>query len=102
MREVKVSEEGVAMNAQEREAFWKTLCSLPGTDPKTESEKLGQTIKYPRFLYRYRSVSSKSLEPINSIFLPRITMMTLLILFFILISMRSAMCFRVSFKLQKG
>ena len=66
MREVKVSEEGVAMNAQEREAFWKTLCSLPGTDPKTESEKLGQTIKYPRFLYRYRSVSSKSLEALRT------------------------------------
>lgn len=54
------------MKDNEREEFWRTLCSLPGTDPQAESEKLGQTIKYPRFLYRYRSVSPKSLEALRT------------------------------------
>lgn len=54
------------MKDNEREEFWRTLCSLPGSDPQAESEKLGQTIKYPRFLYRYRSVSSKSLEALRT------------------------------------
>lgn len=54
------------MEEKEREKFWKTLCSLPGTDVKTESEKLRRTIKYPRLLYRYRSVSLKSMEALRT------------------------------------
>lgn len=53
------------MNFQERELFWKTLCSLPGQDVKLESEKLRQTIKYPKYLFRYRPVSTKSLEALR-------------------------------------
>ena len=53
------------MNFQERELFWKTLCSLPGQDVKLESEKLRQTIKYPKYLFRYRPVSIKSLEALR-------------------------------------
>lgn len=54
------------MDLQEREAFWNTLCSLPGKDIKAESEKLWQTIKLPKFLYRYRPVSMKSLEALRT------------------------------------
>lgn len=54
------------MNNDEREEFWRTLCSLPGVDMKAESEKLRQAIKLPKFLFRYRSVNSKSLEALRT------------------------------------
>lgn len=54
------------MNTQEREAFWKTLCSLSGNDPERDLEKLRTTIKTPKFLYRYRPVDLNSLEALRS------------------------------------
>lgn len=54
------------MTNNERKEFWEMLCSLPGTDLKTESEMLMQAIKYPKFLYRYRTVSTKSLEALRT------------------------------------
>lgn len=54
------------MNFQERKVFWETLCSLPGSDKKAECEKLMQTIKFPKLLYRYRPISSKSLEALRT------------------------------------
>ena len=54
------------MDDKEREVFWKTLCSLPGRDEKTEGEKLRQTIKLPKYLYRYRAVNLKSLEALRT------------------------------------
>ena len=54
------------MNAQEREVFWKTLYSLSGIDPKQDSEKLMNTIKFPKFLFRYRSVTLSSLEALRT------------------------------------
>lgn len=54
------------MDDKERGVFWSTLCSLPGIDSKLESEKLRQAIKLPKYLYRYRSVNSKSLEALRT------------------------------------
>lgn len=54
------------MNAQEREAFWKTLCTLSGADPKQDAEKLMNTVKFPKFLFRYRSVTLSSLEALRT------------------------------------
>lgn len=54
------------MNSHEREVFWKTLCSLPGTDIAAEREQLFKTIKYPKLLFRYRPVSIKSLEALRT------------------------------------
>ena len=54
------------MNLQEREIFWKTLCSLPGKDTITEREQLFKSIKYPKLLFRYRSVNAKSLEALRT------------------------------------
>ena len=51
---------------KEREEFGRTLCSLPGIDIKAEAEKLGQTVKFPKLLFRYRSVNSNSLEALRT------------------------------------
>lgn len=54
------------MNAQEREVFWKTLCSLSGSDAKNDAENLMQVIKFPKYLFRYRSVNLNSLEALRT------------------------------------
>lgn len=54
------------MDSQERENFWRTLCSLPGKDMEAENEILRQTIKLPRLLFRYRPVSLKNLEALRT------------------------------------
>ena len=54
------------MDFLERETFWKTLCSLPGEDKKTESVQLIKSIKYPKLLFRYRQVNTKSLEALRT------------------------------------
>ena len=54
------------MNQSEREDFWKILCSLPGKDIVTEHEQLSKSIKYPKFLFRYRPVSTQSLEALRT------------------------------------
>lgn len=54
------------MNAQEREFFWKTLCSLSGNDIAAEREQLFRSITYPKLLFRYRPVSTKSLEALRT------------------------------------
>ena len=54
------------MNSQERELFWQTLVSLPGEDIQAESQRLNDTIKLPKYLYRYRPVSMKSLEALRT------------------------------------
>ena len=54
------------MNTQERKVFWETLCSLPGKDITVEGAQLSKTIKYPKLLFRYRPVSTKSLEALRT------------------------------------
>lgn len=54
------------MNSDERTLFWNTLCSLPGKDRNQDVEKLLPTIKKPRFLYRYRPVSMRSLDALRT------------------------------------
>lgn len=45
-----------------RVEFWDTLCSLDGKDAENDIKRLLATIKFPRFLYRYRSVNNKLLS----------------------------------------
>ena len=54
------------MNHQEREVFWKTLCSFTGKDSEAECNELVQIIKLPRYLFRYRSVNIQSLEALRT------------------------------------
>ena len=54
------------MDHNDREQFWKTLCSLPGNDIVAEREQLFKSIKYPKLLFRYRPVSTRSLEALRT------------------------------------
>ena len=54
------------MNHNDREHFWQTLCSLPGNDIVTEREQLFKAIKYPKLLFRYRPVSTRSLDALRT------------------------------------
>ena len=54
------------MNSQDRENFWNTLCTLPSDNPEQDIQKLVSTIKLPKYLFRYRSVSSNSLEALRT------------------------------------
>lgn len=54
------------MDLNERKVFWETLCSLPGIDPNAEQEQLLKTIRYPKYLFRYRPVTMKSLEALRT------------------------------------
>lgn len=49
------------MNDDERKVFWEKLCSL-----KEDSDSIKETIKYPRYLFRYRRLTFKSLEDIKN------------------------------------
>lgn len=54
------------MDYDNREQFWQTLCSLPGNDIMAERERLFKSIRYPKWLYRYRHVNTKSLEALRT------------------------------------
>lgn len=54
------------MNTKEREQFWKTLCSIGGSDENAELKRLTDAVKMPRYIYRYRPLSVGSLEALAS------------------------------------
>ena len=54
------------MNNRDRKIFWDTLCSLQGIDLVQEGQKLRQTIKVPKHLYRFRPVTINSLESLRT------------------------------------
>ncbi len=54
------------MDREERENFWNTLCSLPGNNIESESKRLSGTIRYPKHIYRYRSVNTHNLEALRT------------------------------------
>lgn len=49
------------MNNKERKLFWDKLCSL-----RNESDSFEDIIKYPKYLYRYKSLTLTSLEDIKN------------------------------------
>ena len=49
------------MDKEMRQKFWDTLCSFEGKEPASDMKKLFETIKYPKFLYRYRAVSNNTI-----------------------------------------
>ncbi len=54
------------MTNEERKVFWDMLCSFDGNNPREEAEKLFSTIKYPKYLFRYRPVSMNNLEALRT------------------------------------
>ena len=54
------------MTCEERKRFWETLCSLPGQNKLAEREQLLKTIKFPKYLYRYRPVNTNNLEALRT------------------------------------
>ena len=54
------------MDNKEREQFWEILCSLAGTDKINDGKLLRNAIRYPKYLYRYRSVTNNSLEALRT------------------------------------
>lgn len=54
------------MGTQERQAFWDLLSSFDGKNPKEEKEQLTNSIKYPCYLYRFRTVSNSSLDALRT------------------------------------
>lgn len=55
-----------AMNQDEIENYWNTLCSFTGKDPQKEAQILSNKILYPNYLYRYRSVNNNNLEALRT------------------------------------
>lgn len=53
------------MDNRERKIFWDTLCSLKGEDLEADIQELEKTIKYPRYLYRYRPMSLNSVQALQ-------------------------------------
>ena len=54
------------MTLDERKLFWETLCSLSGTDIAADAEILKSAIQYPPYLFRYRSVTMKTLDALRT------------------------------------
>ena len=54
------------MNLDERKEFWDVLCSLDAKNLEEDVDRLSKTIKYPKYLYRYREVNLKSLEALRT------------------------------------
>ena len=54
------------MDTVERGNFWKTLNSFDGNDVDAEMSLINKTIKYPRYLYRFRSINSNTLDGLRS------------------------------------
>ena len=54
------------MNNEQRQVFWDTLRSLDGKDLETDCKRLQETIMFPKYLYRYRPASLKSIEALRT------------------------------------
>lgn len=54
------------MNTEEREMFWNKLSSFDGDDVDAEISMLKKIIKYPKYLYRFRSISSNTLDGLRA------------------------------------
>lgn len=54
------------MTLEERKVFWDTLCSFDGSNPKREMEQLKATIRYPKYLFRYRPVNDRNLDALKN------------------------------------
>lgn len=54
------------MDKEKRQIFWDTLCSLNGKDISSEMKKLSETIYYPKFIYRYRPVTERTLDALKN------------------------------------
>lgn len=53
------------MNDEEREIFWKTLCSLEGADLKKDVDLLNKAIIRPKYIYRFRTINESTLNALR-------------------------------------
>lgn len=53
------------MNNSERQAFWNVLYSLKGKDIPEETKLLRNSIKTPKYIYRFRSINNYSLDALR-------------------------------------
>lgn len=63
---MQTGERSTAMTDEERSDYWDTLCSFSGEDPQEEAKMLATKIRYPKYLYRYRSVNSNNLDALRT------------------------------------
>lgn len=54
------------MNSNERKIFWDTLCSLPGKDLSSETTELVSKILYPDKIYRYRAITTSTIDALQT------------------------------------
>ena len=54
------------MNNEQRQVFWDTLISLDGKNLEADCKRLQETIMFPKYLYRYRPASLKSIEALRT------------------------------------
>lgn len=54
------------MNIEQRLEFWNVLCSLTGENLEQDRKQLQEKIILPRYLFRYRSVSSNNLDALRT------------------------------------
>lgn len=54
------------MNSNERKIFWDTLCSFSGKDINAESVELASKIIYPDKIYRYRAITTSTIDALQT------------------------------------
>lgn len=54
------------MNTEERQKFWDTLMLLEHENTPEKMQILNNTIKYPHYLYRFRPITTSSLDALRS------------------------------------
>lgn len=53
------------MDDRERKVFWEVLCSLEGIDSKKDMDLLTKVIKFPKYIYRFRTVDERTLNALR-------------------------------------
>ncbi len=54
------------MNNDERKIFWDNLCSLDADSSSKDISRFFDSIKYPRFICRYRPITMRSIEALQT------------------------------------
>ena len=63
---METEEHKTIMNDVEMHEYWQTLCSFTGENIPNEIQLLMSKIRYPRFLYRYRTVNNYNLDALRT------------------------------------
>lgn len=63
---MEVEEYKTIMNDAEMQEYWQTLASFTGENISNEISLLKEKIRYPKFLFRYRSVNNNNLDALRT------------------------------------